>query len=158
MPVSKGQQAPDFTLHSDGFEPFRLAKATSRGPVMLLFFPGAFSSVCTTELNQVSNDLEAFGPDTQVVGISTDSIPVLAEFRRVNRFRFPLLSDHDADVAALYGAKYDRDFTPLKLDRIAKRSVFVIDRDGVVRFAQVLDDAGHLPDLERAREVLEEIA
>ena len=94
---------------------------------MLLFFPGAFTSVCTTELNTVGNDYARYtGPRRQVVGISTDSPFALAEFKKVNGFPFRLLSDHDGDVSAAYGAKYDRDFSPMKLDRIARRAAFVV--------------------------------
>ncbi|WP_457653940.1 redoxin domain-containing protein [Rhodocaloribacter sp.] len=157
MSIEIGQQAPDFTLFDDQMTPFTLSDLRGKKNVVLLFFPGAFTSVCTTELNTVSNDLDAYGSDTQVVGISTDSPFALAEFRKVNGFRFPLLSDHDAEVCAAYGAKYDHDFTPMKLDRIAKRAAFVIDRDGEVRYAEVLEHAGELPNLDAVKAVLSEL-
>ncbi len=156
MSIEIGQQAPDFTLFDDQMNPFTLSDLRGKKNVVLLFFPGAFTSVCTTELNTVNNDLDAYGSDTQVVGISTDSPFSLAEFRKVHGFRFPLLSDHDAEVSAAYGAKYDHDFTPMKLDRIAKRAAFVIDRDGVVRYAEVLENAGELPNLDAVKAVLSE--
>ncbi len=156
MSIEIGQQAPDFTLFDDQMNPFTLSDLRGKKNVVLLFFPGAFTSVCTTELNTVNNDLDAYGSDTQVVGISTDSPFALAEFRKVHGFRFPLLSDHDAEVSAAYGAKYDHDFTPMKLDRIAKRAAFVIDRDGVVRYAEVLENAGELPNLDAVKAVLSE--
>ena len=156
MSIEIGQQAPDFTLFDDQMNPFTLSDHRGKKNVVLLFFPGAFTSVCTTELNTVSNDLDAYGSDTQVVGVSTDSPFALAEFRKVHGFRFPLLSDHDAEVSAAYGAKYDHDFTPMKLDRIAKRAAFVIDRDGVVRYAEVLENAGELPNLDAVKAVLSE--
>ena len=157
MSLAIGQPAPDFTLYDDEKKPFTLSDLRGEKNVVLLFFPGAFTSVCTTELNTVNNDLDAYGSDTQVVGISTDSPFALAEFRKVHGFRFPLLSDHDAEVCAAYGAKYDRDFTPMKLDRIAKRAAFVIDRDGVVRYAEVLENAGELPDFDAVKKVLSEL-
>lgn len=152
-----GVKAPEFTLYSDEKEPFSLNMARQSGNVVLLFFPAAFSSVCTTELNDASNMIEEFG-DNRVVGISTDSPMALAAFRQANSIRFPLLSDHDAEVCAAYGVKYDRDFTAMQLDRIAKRSAFVIDRDGVVRHAQIMPNAGQIPDLDAIREALAELS
>lgn len=149
MAIQPGQSAPDFTLYDDAMQPFTLSEALQNGKVVLLFFPGAFTSVCTTELNTVASDYgryEDLGAD--VVGISTDSPFALAEFKKVNGFPFRLLSDHDAKVAEAYGAKYDHDFTPMKLDRIAKRSAFVIGQDGKVVHAEVLDNAGQQPDFD----------
>jgi peroxiredoxin len=150
-PPDVGDPAPDFELFSDENEPWRLSE--HRGaPVLLLFFPGAFTSVCTTELNTVNNDLDRFGR-AEVVGISTDSPFVLSEFRSVHGFSFPLLSDHEADVSALYGAKYQNNFTPMNLDRIAKRAAFVVDEEGVIRYREVLENAGKQPDFDAIAEV-----
>ena len=106
-------------------------------------------------MNNVNNDLEAYGADTLIAGISTDSPFVLAEFSKVHTFRYPLLSDHDAAVSEQYGAKYDHDFTPMRLDRIAKRAAFVIDKEGTVRYAEVLDNAGKMPDFDAIKKVLQ---
>lgn len=150
--LSEGDEAPDFELFSDENEPWRLSAHLDR-PVVLLFFPGAFTSVCTTELNTVNDTYDTFG-DAHVVGISTDSPFVLSEFRSVHGFDYPLLSDHDAEVSARYGSKYDRNFTPMNLDRIAKRSAFVVDPDGIIQYAEVLDDAGKQPDYQAIETVL----
>lgn len=149
--IKPGDTAPDFTLYSHTKEPFQLS--AQHGAVVLFFFPGAFSSVCTTELNEVNNELPSFG-DATVVGISTDSPFALNAFATQNDFSFPLLSDHDAEVCAEYGVKYDRDFTPMQLDRIAQRSVFVIDRDGVVQHVQVMENAGKTPDIEAVKQAV----
>lgn len=156
MSLQIGSPAPDFTLFSDQKESFRLADYQGEKNVLLLFFPGAFTSVCTDELNTVSNDLESYGEpaDTQVVGISTDSPFALSEFRKVHSFQMPLLSDHDGIVSASYGAKYDYDFTPMKLDRISKRAAFVIDKEGKIQYAEVLENAGNLPNLEAIQKTL----
>jgi peroxiredoxin len=147
-----GDPAPDFELYTHDSNVWRLSE--QRGtPVVLLFFPGAFTSVCTTELNTVNNTLTEFG-GAEVVGISTDSPFVLDEFRSVNSLEFPLLSDHDGDVSALYGAKYDRNFTPMDLDRISKRSAFVIDGEGTVRYREVLENAGKQPDLDAIKDLV----
>lgn len=147
MALSAGDAAPDFTLYDAQMEPFTLSEAD--GKTVILFFPGAFTSVCTTELNTVGNDYQRYRDvGAEVVGVSTDSPFVLAEFTKANDFPFRLLSDHDASVAADYGSKYDGDFTPMKLDRIAKRAAFVVGADGTLAYAEVLDNAGEQPDFE----------
>lgn len=153
MAIRVGQPAPEISLFDERKELFSLAAYKGKNPVVLLFYPGAFTSVCTTELNTVNNDLAAYGADTVVVGISTDSPFVQAEFKKVNGITFPLLSDHDAGACGAYGAKYNNDFTPMKLDRIAKRSAFVIGRDGNVAYAEVLENAGNMPDLDAVKKV-----
>lgn len=151
MSIQVGQRAPDFTLYSDEMEPFRLSDHEGER-VVLLFFPGAFTRVCTEELCSVSDTLHDFD-GAHVVGISTDAPPVLAEFRRANGLKMPLLSDHDADVSATYGAKYD-DFLEAGFSRIAKRAAFVVGADGTVHYAEVLDDAGKQPDFEAVQHAL----
>ena len=154
-PPQLGDQAPDFTLFTTNEQSWQLSNHRDQ-PVVLLFFPGAFTSVCTAELSTVNTDYEAFG-NAHVVGISTDSPFVLSEFRSVHGFNFPLLSDHNAEVSALYGAKYDRNFTEMDLDRISKRAAFVIDQDGVVQYAEVLDNAGKHPDLEEVERTVAQL-
>jgi glutaredoxin-dependent peroxiredoxin len=158
MALDVGQLAPDFSLFTEDRQVFTLSDEAEEHGIVLLFFPGAFTSTCTTELNEVSNDLDSFGAGVRVMGLSTDSPFALAEYRRVHGFRFNLLSDHDGDVSTLYGARYNRDFGPMKLDRISKRAAFVIDRNRRVVYAEVLDVAGHLPDLEAVREAAKQIA
>jgi peroxiredoxin len=156
--LAPGDSAPDFELYSHEIEPFTLS-AHRGSPVLLLFFPGAFTSVCTNEMNTVNNDRAAFGADNGVtiVGISTDSPFVLDEYRKVNDLQFTLLSDHNAEVAATYGTKYDHDFTPMQLDRVAKRSAFVVDAEGTIQYAEVLDNAGKQPDFEAIQATIDEL-
>ena len=154
MPLRAGDSAPQFTLFDSEHTPFSLSDA--EGPVVLLFFPGAFTSVCTDELNLVGNDYASYqGRGAEVVGISTDSPFALAEFKKVHGFPFRLLSDHNGEVSAAYGSKYDNDFTAMKLDRIARRSAFVIGADGTVLSAEVLESAGDQPDFDRVLAVLD---
>ena len=150
-----GDAAPEFELFDDQQQAWRLSDHLD-APILLLFFPGAFTSVCTTELNSVNNDLDRFG-DVNVVGISTDSPFVLEEFRSVHGFDFPLLSDHNGDVSALYGAKYQSNFTPMNLDRISKRADFVVDEEGTVRYEEVLENAGKQPDFDAIADVLADL-
>jgi len=147
-----GDEAPPFELYTHENDVWRLSDHRGR-PVVLLFFPGAFTPVCTSELNTVSNDLGSYAP-ASVVGISTDAPFVLKEFHSVHELDFPLLSDHDAEVCLNYGAKYQNNFTPMNLDRIAKRAAFLIDGEGIVQYAEVLDDAGMQPDFEAIQRTL----
>lgn len=157
MDIEVGQPAPDFTLFTADQSPWTLSEHRGEN-VVLLFVPGAFTSVCTDQLVAVSNDLEAYtAARAVVVGITTDSPFVLAEFARVHQLRIKLLSDHSADVAAKYGAKYDNDFTDMNLDRVAKRAVFVIDGAGTVRYAEVLDSAGHMPHFDAVKATLRQL-
>ncbi len=153
MKVTVGTKAPNFSLFDNEKDQFALSEFVGHSNVLLLFFPAAFTGVCTTELNAVSNDLDSYA-NTKVVGISTDSPFCLAEFAKVNALKFRLLSDHDATVATNYGTKYDHDFTPMKLDRISKRSAFLIDKEGVVQYAEVLENAGEMPDLDAIKSKL----
>jgi peroxiredoxin len=158
MAVQTGQQAPDFTLYTDETKPYSLADERGGKSTVLLFFPGAFTSVCTEEMCTVNSDLATYHDlDANVVGISTDSPFVLSEFKKANGLGFPLLSDHDAQVSESYGAKYANDFTDMNLDRIAKRAAFVIDPKGTVTYAEVLDNAGKQPDFDAIRQALEDV-
>lgn len=152
--ISVGQEAPEIQLYDDENSLFKLSESKGKKDVLLLFYPGAFTGVCTTELNTVNNELADYGSDTLVVGVSTDSPFVLKEYKKVNNFSFPLLSDHNAVACADYGAKYDNNFTGMGLDRIAKRSAFVVNKEGKVTYAEVLENAGELPDLESIKNVL----
>lgn len=152
QPPTSGDQAPDFTLFSHDETSWQLSEHLDQ-PVVLLFFPGAFTSVCTSELHRANNEVE-FDDQVHVVGISTDSPFALSTFREQEGFEFPLLSDHDAEVAAKYGSKYDQNFAGMGLDRIAKRSAFVIDLEGVIQYAEVLENAGKQPDFGAIQETV----
>lgn len=152
--LSVGNQAPDFELYTHEQDAWQLSE--HRGtPVVLLFFPGAFTSVCTTELNTVNNTLDDYG-GAEVVGISTDSPFALEEFHDAEGLTFPLLSDHNAEVCQLYEAKYDA-FTPMALDRIAKRAAFVIDEEGILQYKEVLENAGKQPDLDHIQSLVADL-
>lgn len=152
-----GDKAPDFTLFNTRKRPVTLADELKNGPVLLLFFPAAFTGVCTNELHTVSNDLEAYAP-ARVFGVSSDTLFTLAEFSKVNAFKVELLSDHDATAAEAYECKFDGDFGPMKYDRIAKRGAFLIDTDGHVAYAEVLENPGNLPDLPAIRDAISKLA
>ena len=143
--VDVGTNAPDFTLVNQDRQPVTLS--ASRGkPVVLAFFPAAFSSTCTAELCSFNNRMSQLNAaHAQVYGISVDTFFALKAFRDSQHLSFPLLSDFNKEVIREYGV-FNPDMIGLK--GIAKRAVFVLDRDGVVRHKEVLEDARNEPNYE----------
>jgi peroxiredoxin len=116
-------------------------------PVVLAFFPAAFSSVCTKELCTFQDGLARLNEaQAQVYGISVDTFFALKAFQEAQKLTFPLLSDFNKETIRSYGV-FNEDMIGLK--GIAKRSVFVIDKEGVVRYSEVLDDARNEPDYDK---------
>lgn len=152
MSVEVGSKAPDFTLMDEDRQPVTLSAALQKGPVVLAFFPAAFSATCEAELCTFRDSLASLTPSkAQVIGVSTDTFFALKAFAEKQQFGFPLLSDFNKDVIRQYGV-VNPDMIGLK--DIAKRSVFVIDRSGIVRYREVLDDARNEPDYAKIREAL----
>jgi glutaredoxin-dependent peroxiredoxin len=146
MAVDLGTPAPDFTLVNHDREPVTLSALRGR-PVVLAFFPAAFSSVCTKELCMFRDQLAALNRlPGHVLGISVDTFFALKAFHTDQRLTFPLLSDFNKQVIRDYGV-FNEDMIGLK--GIAKRAVFVIDSNGIVRYRQVLDDARNEPDYDQ---------
>ncbi|MGE5243932.1 MAG: redoxin domain-containing protein [Betaproteobacteria bacterium] len=143
MSVDVGTRAPDFTLPNQDREAVTLSAQRGR-PVVLAFFPAAFSSVCTKELCTFRDSLAALNrARAQVYGISVDTFFTLKAFQQDQHLAYPLLSDFNKQVIRQYGV-YNEDMIGLK--GIAKRAVFVVDGDGVVRHREVLEDARNEPD------------
>jgi peroxiredoxin len=151
MPVDVGSTAPDFTLMNQDRQPVSLSSLRGK-PVVLAFFPAAFSSVCTKELCTFRDSLSAFNTvGAQVLGISVDTFFALKAFQDSQKLTFPLLSDFNKDVIQKYGV-FNEDMIGLK--GIAKRAVFVLDRDGLVKHREVLDDARQEPDYAKVEAAL----
>ncbi len=147
MPVDVGTTAPDFTLMDQDRQPVSLRDFRGK-PVVLAFFPAAFSSVCTKELCTFRDALAQLnGAGARVVGISVDSFFALKAFHDQQHLNFPLLSDFNKQAIRDYGV-FNDDMIGLK--GIAKRAVFVVDGAGVVRHREVLEDARNEPDYGRA--------
>jgi len=152
MAVAVGAKAPDFTLPNQDREPVALSAALAKGPVVLAFYPAAFSSVCTKEMCTFRDSMAELGKvSAQVLGISVDTFFANKAFADSQQLNFPLLSDFNKEVIDAYGVT-NPDMIGLK--NIAKRSVFVIDRDGTVRHAEVLDDARNEPDYDKVKEAV----
>ena len=151
MSVDVGSNAPDFTLTDQDRRPVTLSAARGR-PVVLAFFPAAFSSVCAKELCTFRDHLaELNRGKAQVYGISVDTFFALKAFQADQQLSFPLLSDFNKQVIRDYGV-FNDDMIGLK--GIAKRAVFVLDKDGIVRHREVLDDARNEPDYQKVFDVL----
>jgi glutaredoxin-dependent peroxiredoxin len=151
MSVDVGSKAPDFTLTNQDRQPVTLSQQRGR-PVVLAFFPAAFSSVCEKELCTFRDRLSQLNrADAQVFGISVDTFFSLKAFRDQQHLTFPLLSDFNKQVIRDYGV-FNEDMIGLK--GIAKRAVFVLDKDGVVRYREVLDDARNEPDYKKVFDTL----
>jgi peroxiredoxin len=146
MNVDVGTTAPDFTLMNQDRQPVTLS--AERGhPVVLAFFPAAFSSVCQKELCTFRDQLTRFNhAQARVYGISVDTFFALKAFHDAQGLTFPLLSDFNKQVIREYGV-YNEDM--IGLHGIAKRSVFVIDGNGIVRHREVLQDARNEPDYQK---------
>jgi peroxiredoxin len=146
MSADVGSKAPDFTLMNQDRQPVTLSQ--QRGaPVVLAFFPAAFSSVCTKELFTFRDSIARLNQvNAQVYGVSVDTFFTLKAFQAAEGLTFPLLSDFNKQTIRDYGV-YNEDM--IGLHGIAKRAVFVIDKDGVVRHKEVLEDARNEPNYDK---------
>src|SRR5436190_7883813 len=146
MAAEVGSKAPDFTLMNEDRQPVTLS--AERGhPVVLAFFPAAFSSVCQKELCTFRDSMAKLNQaKAKVYGISVDTFFTLKAFKDQQRLSFPLLSDFNKQTIRDYGV-FNEDMIGLK--GIAKRSTFVIDKDGMVRHREVLEDARNEPDYDK---------
>ena len=152
MSVELGSIAPDFTLPDQDRRPVTLSDELKRGPVVLAFFPAAFSGTCTAEICTLRDSFgQLGGGDATIIGVSVDTFFALKAWRDAQAIAFPLLSDFNKIVIREYGV-VNPDMIGLK--EIAKRSVFVIDRDGRVRHREVLDDARLEPNYDKIRDAL----
>lgn len=155
MQVTVGSKAPDFKLYNTEKQPVSLEDYKGKN-LLILFFPLAFTGVCTKELCSVRDGLAHYNTlGTDVVGISVDSPFSLGKFKEEQQLNFPLLSDFNKAASQAYGAYYDK--FALDLEGVSKRSAFVVDKEGVVRYAEVLENAGDLPNFEAINETLKSL-
>jgi peroxiredoxin len=153
--VQVNDKAPAFTLHSDNQEQVSLSDYQGRN-LVINFFPLAFTGVCTEQMCSMRDALAQYNSlDTEVVGISVDSIFTLAKFKEAEKLTFPLLSDFNKEVSRQYGALYEEFVMGMR--GVSRRAAFVIDKEGVIRYAEVLESAGDLPNFAAIKATLEEI-
>ena len=159
MGITVGDQAPDFTLKSksgDDMNDISLSDYRDSKNVVILFFPLAYTGVCTEEMCSVSGGLADYDAlDAQVLGISVDSPFAQEAWAEKEGITIPLLSDFNKEVSAAYGSQFE-DLIGFK--GVAKRSAFVVDKSGVVRFASVSDDPTELPDFDAIKACLQALS
>lgn len=152
MSIAIGQTAPDFTLYDSEKNKVTLSELKGQ-PVLLLFFPLAFTSVCTKELCSVRDNIGLYTTiNAKVFGISVDALQTLAKFKEDQHLNFTLLSDFNKEASRAYGSIYE--LFGFNMKGVSKRSAFVIDKDGIVRYAEVLENAGEVPDFEKIQDCL----
>ena len=163
MPLAVGTKAPDFTLSTktiDGPKQIKLSDNFGKRNTLLLFFPMAFTGTCTTEMCDVSTGLSAYSNmNAAVYGISGDNPFAQEAWAEKEKITVPLLSDYEHRVAKAYDVMYDS-FLPqlnLRMAGVAKRSAFIIDKNGVIQYAESNDDAKQLPNFDKIKARLEEL-
>jgi peroxiredoxin len=152
--VTDGDTAPDFTAplaNGDLGERFTLSERLDEAPLVLAFFPGAFSSVCTGEMNTFQDRLAAFeDAGASIYGISVDSPFALNAFRDEEGIEYDFISDANHEIVEAYGATMG--FEELGIEEVAKRAVFVVDGDGDITYTWSSDDPGVEPDYDEVED------
>lgn len=157
--VAVGDEAPDFTapLATGDIESFTLSENLDDAPIVLAFFPAAFTGVCTTEMCTFDDMLSGFEDvGATVFGVSVDSPFTLNEFRGQEGLDFDMISDFEKEVIEAYGVRTD--FEHLGVFGLAQRSVFVVDADGTITYRWVADDAGQEPDYDEVEQAAADAA
>lgn len=152
MSLKVGDQAPDFKLFSSDKKEVSLSDYRGKN-VVVLFFPLAFTGVCTAELCQMRDDIASYSKlNSDVLGISVDSVFTLGKYKEEQSLPFQLLSDFNKETSQAFGSYYDT--FVMGMQGVSKRSAFVIDKEGVVQYAEVLESAGDLPNFEAVKATL----
>ena len=155
MPVTVGQQAPAFSLYDSEKKKINLDDFKGKN-VLLLFFPQAFTGTCTKELCSTRDNIALYEQvNAQVLAISVDSLFTLARYKDDQQLNFPLLSDFNKETSKAYDCLYENFVFDMK--GVSKRSAFVLDKQGIVRYAEVLETASDLPDFSSIQKTLSEL-
>lgn len=155
MKIEIGHPAPDFTLYTSDKSKVTLSELKGKN-VLLLFFPLAFTSTCTEELCSIRDNIAWYNNvNSNVFGISVDTLHTLAKYKQEQQLNFTLLSDFNKDVSRAYDTIYEQFGYNMK--GVSKRSAFVIDKEGIVRYAEVLENASLIPDFTAINKTLEQL-
>lgn len=155
MAIEIGQEAPDFSLRDTDKNVVTLSEQRGRN-IVLLFFPLAFTGTCTKELCMTRDNISVYNDlNASVYGISVDSLFSLGKFKEEQQLNFSLLSDFNKKASTAYDTIYEHFFNDM--DGVAKRSAFVVDGTGIVRYAEVLENALEIPDFEAIKKCLHEL-
>ena len=153
--LTTGNKAPDFTLRSSDKSQVHLHDFHGQN-VVLLFFPAAFTGVCTKELCDIRDGLSEYqGLNAQVLAISVDSLFTLQKWKEDQNFNFPMLSDFNKTVSKKYDTLY-KEFV-FEMKGVSKRSAFVIDKEGIIQYVEVLENAGDLPNFAAVKKILQSL-
>ena len=156
MTLQKGDKAPDFTLFNTEKNPVNLADFKGKN-LIVHFFPLAFTGVCTKQLCTVRDAISMYKNDNaDIVAISIDSIFTLGKFKEEQNLSFDLLSDFNKEVSTAYGSLFET-FPAFGMKGVSKRSAFVIDKEGVIQYAEVLESPGDLPNFDAINATLAEL-
>jgi len=154
--IKVGDQAPDFTLPDTDLNP-RTLKDFLGQKIVLAFFVGAFTSVCTKEMCAFRDSMaRLIDLKAQVIGISVNDPFANKAFAEKNRLPFPILSDYNREIIRTYGVETP-DFAGLKGYTVAKRSIFIVDKNGLVRYVWTTEDPAIEPDYAELEQALEKI-
>ncbi len=155
MTLTKNNRAPDFTLKTkttDGLKDIKLSDNIGKQPIVLLFFPFAFTGGCTKEMCAISEDFSSYEKLNAIVyAISVDSPFAQEAWAKQNNIRIPVLSDFNKQTAKEYGVLYE-DFLGFK--EVAKRSAFIINKEGLIAYSWVSEDPHNLPNFDELKDVL----
>jgi glutaredoxin-dependent peroxiredoxin len=155
MKVEVGQPAPDFSLYDSDKKLVTLSELRGHN-VLLLFFPAAFSGTCTKELCSTRDNIGVYNAaNARVFGISVDMVYSLAKYKEEQKLNFQLLSDFNKEVSTAYGSLYDTFSYGMK--GVSKRSAFVIDKNGIVQYAEILDKATDIPQFSTIQQILKSL-
>lgn len=153
MALKTGDKAPDFKLFSSELKEVSLNDFKGK-KLIIHFFPMAFTGTCTEQLCTLRDSFGYYdGMNAEVIAISVDSPFSLAKFKEEQGYQFPLLSDFNKEVSQAFGAYYDEFVFNLK--GVSKRAAFMIDEEGNISYAEVLENAGDLPDFNAIKEEIE---
>ncbi|MEP7170217.1 MAG: peroxiredoxin [Bacteroidota bacterium] len=155
MHLHPGDKAPLFNMFDSDKQPVSL-EALNGHNVVLHFYPAAFTSTCTKQLCTVRDDLSFYNNlNAKVIGVSTDSVYVLKKYKEEQNLNFTLASDYNKEVSGMYGAQYELFNYGMK--GTSKRAAFVIDKNGIVQYAEVLDNSSDLPNFNLIKETLKKL-
>ena len=150
--LQPGEKAPVFTLFNSEKKEVSLTDYRHRN-VIVLFFPMAFTSVCTSELCEMRDNISTYAAlNADILAISVDSPYTLAVFKEQEKLPFNLLSDFNKETSTAYDTLYET--FAMNMRGVSKRSAFVVDGNGVIQYAEVLDNAGEVPNFTAIRETL----
>jgi len=155
MPLIIGQSAPNFTLFNTEKKEVSLTDYKGKN-VVILFFPLAFTGVCTAELCSIRDNYNSYTSlNAEVIGISVDSLFVLEKFKASENYNFDLLSDFNKTTSKDYDTLYET--FAFGMQGVSKRSAFVIDKNGILQYAEVLEDAGKQPNFDAIKACLQKV-